>query len=137
MSLPIESQAKAKDEAGGTESVTADDLFLESLKCPTCGAEQVPSDTCRRCGSDLALMVTLIRENHRLRRRCLALLRQRRLLLASRLAQRCWELSSDASNARLLATCDLLRGDFNAAIRRLKKVQELVGCEPVRDRPEG
>ena len=132
MSLPIESQAKAKDEAGGTESVTADGLFLESLKCPTCGAEQVPSDTCRRCGSDLALMVTLIRENHRLRRRCLALLRQRRLLLASRLAQRCWELSSGASNARLLATCDLLRGDFNAAIRRLKKVQE-----PVRDWPEG
>ncbi len=120
MSLPIESQSKADDGSGCTESVIADGVLPDSLKCPTCGADQVPSNTCRRCGSDLALMVTLSRENTRLRRRCLALLRQRRLLLASRVAQRCWELSSDASNARLLATCDLLRGDFKAATQRLK-----------------
>jgi hypothetical protein len=42
-------------------------------------------------------------------------------MLATRVAQQCWELSADEANARLLATCHLLRGDFPAAIRTAMK----------------
>ncbi|MDC0934696.1 hypothetical protein OAS39_00315 [Pirellulales bacterium] len=65
----------------------------------------------------MSLVDSLAREIQRHRRQCLSLLSQRRLLLATRLAQECYELSASESNAKLLATCHLLSGNFAAATR--------------------
>ena len=107
--------AAAPDDASGAPE----------FSCPTCGAGQTLSETCRRCGSDLGLVVELQRENRRLRRRCLAYLRQRRLLPATRLAQQCYRVSSDDRNLGLLATCYLMRGDFASAVTVLARTGAL------------
>jgi hypothetical protein len=55
------------------------------------------------------------------RTECLALMRQRRLLRATRLAQDCLKLSDDDANRRLLSTCYLMQGDFATALRILAR----------------
>ncbi len=103
-------------DAGQAEPSAAGTPAEPSLVCPTCGARQVPADTCRRCQSDLR-MVLAVREQHdELRRRCLALLATRRLKRATALAQQSLELSCDDGSARLLATSYLLQGNFPAAL---------------------
>ena len=113
---PTSSNALSNEQQhGAAESLT--DGPRQSL---TCKAVQVPSSECRRCGSNLELLVTMLDENLQLRRQSLALLRQRRLMRATRIARQCWALSSNDDNARLLATCYLLQGDFSAAVQVLK-----------------
>ena len=85
--------------------------------CPVCGAGQTLSETCRRCRADLSLVVNVYSELAAKRARCLALVRQRRLFRATRLAKECLELSRDEANLRLLATCYLLQGEYAAALR--------------------
>lgn len=119
MSNPTSPNALSNEQQhGAAESLT--DGPRQSLTCPTCKAVQVPSSGCRRCGSDLELLVTMLDENLQLRRQSLTLLRQRRLMRATRIARQCWALSSNDDNARLLATCYLLQGDFSAAVQVLK-----------------
>ncbi len=90
---------------------------VDDFACPVCGARQALSESCRRCRADLSLVVGVYSEIATKRARCLALVRQRRLLRATRLAKECLELSRDEFNRRLLATCYLLQGDFAAALR--------------------
>ena len=90
---------------------------VDEFACPVCGARQALSETCRRCRADLSLLVGVYSELAAKRARCLALVRQRRLMRATRLAKECLELSRDEPNRRLLATCYLLQGDFAAALR--------------------
>ena len=90
---------------------------VDDFACPVCGARQALSEDCRRCRADLSLVVGVYSELAAKRARCLALVRQRRLLRATRLAKECLELSRDESNRGLLATCYLLQGDFAAALR--------------------
>ena len=87
------------------------------LRCPTCGARQAWSDTCRRCKCDLSLLHQLQQRLRLLRRRCLSQLRDRRLDGALDTARRCYQLSTDAASARLLALCYLLNADWAGALR--------------------
>ena len=87
------------------------------LRCPTCGARQAWSDTCRRCKCDLSLVHHVQRRLRTLRRRCLSQLRDQRLTESLGTAQRCYELSAEAANARLLALCHLLNGNWVLALK--------------------
>lgn len=99
------------------ETREASNLAAADFTCPVCGARQALTDTCRRCRADLSLVVGIHSELADKRARCLALVRQRRLFRATRLARECLELSRDECNLRLLATCYLLQGDYAAALR--------------------
>jgi hypothetical protein len=94
--------------AGGT---------AEDLRCPTCGARQTePTDTCRRCKSDLRLLRAALEAYQRHRLDTLAALDAGRLEAALRHARRCHELRPGPESHRLLAVCQLLRGDWPAAL---------------------
>ena len=86
------------------------------LRCPTCGARQGWSDTCRRCRSDLSLLVSLADQWRRCRRQALAELAAGHLAAALELARRCHEIAPGAQSRRLLAICHLLREAWPAAL---------------------
>jgi hypothetical protein len=88
-----------------------------TLRCPTCGASQAWSDTCRRCRCDLSLLHGALRQVDRLRRRCLENLRDGRYDDAARAARRCCELDASADQRQLLAVAEFLRGRFEVAVR--------------------
>jgi hypothetical protein len=101
-------------------SIAADAASPERVQhemtCPTCGAAQVPADECRRCQTDLRMVRAVRREYGELQRRTLAHLRNRRLRRARQSAEQCREISGEESSIRLLAVCQLLQGDFAAAL---------------------
>lgn len=86
-----------------------------STRCPTCGAEQVRSDTCRRCRSDLRLLHLAADESRRLRRRCLKELRRDRPRVAVAYSRALSALNLEPDTLRLAAVCELLAGDFARA----------------------
>jgi hypothetical protein len=88
----------------------------EELCCPTCGARQAWSDTCRRCKCDLSLVLQLRQHLRRLRRQCLSDLRDDRLAQALATARQCYGTSGEDEDARLLAVCHLLNGQFAEAL---------------------
>src|SRR3954451_21132732 len=88
----------------------------ESIRCPTCGAKQGWTDTCRRCKSDLRLLHVALEAYERHRRSSLRDLDTGRLETALRHARRCHELRPGPESQRLLAVCQLLRGDWLDAI---------------------
>lgn len=88
----------------------------DELRCPTCGARQVWSDTCRRCKCDLSLVHQVQRRLRTLRRRCLSQLRDQQLEASLDTAKQCCELSAEAANTRLLALCHLLNGNWAMAL---------------------
>ena len=92
-----------------------DDLAT-TLCCPTCGAQQEWSDTCRRCKCDLTLLQAVEEAWREHRRRCLLLLRAGRLAEALQQARRGYALSADQRSARLLAVCHLVCGNWVRAI---------------------
>ena len=94
------------------ESARARDV----LRCPTCGARQGISDTCRRCKSDLRLLRSALEAYQWHRRASLLDLGAGRFETALRHARRCRELSPSPESHRLLAVCQLLRGDWFEAV---------------------
>lgn len=92
------------------------------LRCPTCGALQDWSDTCRRCRCDLQLVHRALRAVESLRRQCLLYLRDDRYEAAWAAAQRCCELDNCEENRQLLALVEFIRGDFPAAVHRARGV---------------
>jgi hypothetical protein len=86
------------------------------VRCPTCGARQEWSETCRRCKCDLGLLRLAEQAYRRTRLRCLRALEARRTSEALRQAHRCHWIRPGADSARLLALCTLLRGDWPAAV---------------------
>jgi hypothetical protein len=89
---------------------------VEELRCPTCGARQGWTDTCRRCKSDLRLLRSALEAYERHRRAALLALDEGRLEVALLQARRCHELRPGPESRRLLAVCQLLRGDWPAAL---------------------
>jgi len=89
------------------------------FRCPTCGARQVLTDTCRRCKCDLSLVVALHRRRVTLRRQCLQRLGRQQGSAAVRAAEELHALAPDADSTRLLAVARLASGDFAGALRTL------------------
>src|SRR5262245_9213347 len=85
---------------------------IEGLRCPTCGAQQGWSDTCRRCKGDLRLFRTALEAYQRHRRSGLWHLGDGRVEAALHHARRCHELRPGPESNRLLAVCHFLRGDW-------------------------
>ena len=96
----------------------------EGLRCPTCGARQGISDTCRRCKSDLRLVRSALEAYQQHRRSSLLDLGAGRLDTALRHARRCHELWPSPESHRLLAVCQLLRGDWYDAVEYARRVEE-------------
>lgn len=90
-------------------------MDAETLRCPTCRAQQPWSDSCRRCKSDLRLLREVAEACAALRRECLANLRQNRPQAALDPARRCVELCDNPETRRLLAVCELLNGNWASA----------------------
>jgi len=88
----------------------------ERMRCPTCRAVQEPSPECRRCKCNLSLLIATLDHQRALHRAVLRELRERRYAAALELARRRWTLSPDATAARLLSVCHLVRGHFQAAL---------------------
>jgi hypothetical protein len=86
-----------------------------TVRCPTCRAEQEWSDTCRRCKSDLRLLRALAKSYLQNRRACLEHLRQGRLREALHAARRCYQINADTESRRLLALTALQGGDWATA----------------------
>lgn len=104
--------------------MTEDSESTESkakLRCPTCGAAQVWSDTCRRCRCDLSLLLEALRGVGRLRRACLAALGDGRYDEAVAAARRCCRLDSRPENRQLLAMAEFYRGRFATAVRLVQR----------------
>jgi ribosomal protein L40E len=89
---------------------------VEELRCPTCGARQGWADTCRRCKSDLRLLRAALEAYEDHRRAGLAALEAGRLEAAQQHARRCHELRPGPESHRLMAVCQLLRGDWPGAL---------------------
>jgi hypothetical protein len=88
----------------------------EGLRCPTCGARQGWTDTCRRCKSDLRLLRVAFEAYERHRRSSLEHLNIGHLEAALQHARKCQELWPGPEAHQLMAVCQLLRGDWLDAI---------------------
>jgi tetratricopeptide (TPR) repeat protein len=88
----------------------------EDIRCPTCGARQAWADNCRRCKSDLRLLRSALQVYEAHRRRGLLALAAGRLDEALQHARRCHELRPGPDTHRLLAVCQLLRGEYARAL---------------------
>lgn len=90
---------------------------VDEMRCPTCGARQGGwVDACRRCKSDLRLLRAALAAYERNWRSALAALDEERYDEAAAHARRCLELRPGAESRRLLAVCQLLRGDWTEAV---------------------
>jgi hypothetical protein len=89
---------------------------VEELRCPTCGAWQGWVNTCRRCKSDLRLLRAALEADEGHRRAALLALDAGHLDAALHHARRCHELRPGPESRRLLAVCQLLRGDWAEAL---------------------
>jgi hypothetical protein len=87
----------------------------QELLCPTCGARQGWVNICRRCKSDLKLLRAALETHERHHRAGLLALDAGRLDEALRHARRCHELRPGPESRRLIAVCQLLRGDWTEA----------------------
>jgi hypothetical protein len=99
----------------------------DELRCPTCGARQARSDTCRRCKCDLRLLVAALESYDDHRRAGLADLDAGRLEMALGHARRCHELRPGPESSRLLALCRLLRGDWPEALAAAGRANDAKG----------
>jgi hypothetical protein len=97
---------------------------IKGLRCPTCGAKQAWTDTCRRCRSDLRLLCEALAAYERHRRSSLRALNAGRLESARWHARRCQELRPGPESQRLLAVCQLLRGDWLDAVDLAHAIDE-------------
>jgi hypothetical protein len=88
----------------------------DTVRCPTCRAVQPWSDSCRRCQSDLRMLREFASAYHRVRRSCLAHLRDGAPRAAWTDARACHALAPSDESLRLLAVVALLRGDPATAV---------------------
>ena len=88
----------------------------DTMRCPTCGARQEWSDSCRRCKCDLTLVRPLLQHRQRLRRAVLQALRDGRFADALTAAEHAYALQRDEDARRLLAVAQLLTGRYAAAV---------------------
>lgn len=87
------------------------------MRCPTCGAEQAWSDTCRRCRCDLRLLRAAEQAYQRHRRQCLDGLARGQIEIALHHASRTHRLKPSIESSRLLAVCNLLSERWPQALQ--------------------
>ena len=97
----------------------------DTVRCPTCRAEQAWSEACRRCKCDLRLLREVAEAGARSRNACLRNLRDGRLPEASHDARRFQALAANPESLRLLALVALRREDWPtaAAMARLASLE--------------
>lgn len=106
-------------------------MNAESMRCPTCRAEQPWSDTCRRCKCDLRLLRDVASEFVALRKQCLQSLQRNQLRQALEQARRCFALHADPETQRLLATCEFVNGNWAQALAHVEQMAaQARGPEP-------
>ncbi len=89
----------------------------QTLRCPTCGADQTASAECRRCKCDLTLVLAVRQQAQVLHEQVLRHLRDGRAGDAVDAAERRHTLSPDRTSRRLLAVSYVTAGNYEAAIR--------------------
>jgi hypothetical protein len=92
------------------------DTSAATVRCPTCGASQEWSDTCRRCKCDLGFLRDVARSYDLSRQRCFVALAASRPGEALRRARRCHWLRPGAESRRLLALSAMVSGDWPNAV---------------------
>jgi hypothetical protein len=97
----------------------------EPMRCPTCGAEQVWADACRRCRCDLRMLRAAEQAYQLHRRRCLVGLRNGRIEFARRQAQIANGLRPTSESCRLMALCDLLSERWLDAVQLARRATAL------------
>ena len=85
---------------------------------------QTPAETCRRCRSDLHLLVDTLDRYEACRIRCLESLRDGRHEEAGEWAGECLRLHVTEESRRLAAVSALLAGDWRAAVAQAKGAEE-------------
>ena len=95
-------------------------MTSETMRCPTCRAEQAWSDTCRRCKSDLRLLRDFAREYDARRTECLLLLRQNNAPAALEQARIAGAIHANDESRQLLAVCEFLNSNFSAAVSHVR-----------------
>ena len=85
------------------------------LCCPTCNARQAPSLECRRCKSDLSLVVAVHDQLRRLHATVLRQLAAGNYAEAVGTARSYWAISPNPLAARLMAVCCLLQTSYSEA----------------------
>jgi hypothetical protein len=116
--LDAVSERALESESGtSADSVTAWSKIPEpsSMCCPTCRAKQAWSDTCRRCGSDFTLLRRFAARARWYREQCLLAIHTSDDKTAADYARALYDLTPDASAAKLLAVCLVQIGDFDGA----------------------
>ena len=88
----------------------------DEVICPTCGARQRWSDTCRRCKCDLRLFRAVAAAYNRHRWLCLKLLTSGLSRPALQHALHCQRLSPGGESSRLVAICHLLLDQWAEAL---------------------
>jgi hypothetical protein len=99
------------------ESATLSSALDETMCCPTCNAEQIWSDVCRRCRCDTSLLHQAWQRHQFARLACLNALRTGRFTEACRCAQQQHEIAASSQSARMLAVCHLLAGNWQRAFQ--------------------
>jgi hypothetical protein len=97
----------------------------EQMRCPTCGAEQVWGDSCRRCRCDLRLLRAAEQAYRRHRRRCLDGLQSGQIEMAREDAQKTYRLRPAGGSCRLVAVCNLLSERWFEAFQLAKRADAL------------
>src|SRR4051812_19781859 len=87
-----------------------------TVRCPTCRLTQEWSETCRRCKSDLRLLLEAAESARRARQRCLKVLRAGHRREAFRLARHYHWLRPTADSRRLMALTAFMCGDWANAV---------------------
>lgn len=87
------------------------------IRCPTCRATQIPADTCRRCRSDLRLLVSTLEWYAWCRTQCWEALDRGNPVVARQWAEQCLAMRACEESLRLAAIAALRAGDFAAAAR--------------------
>jgi hypothetical protein len=93
------------------------ELPENTVRCPTCRAQQVWSETCRRCKCDLRLLYEAEQSYRNSRTRCLNALHAGRADAAMVEAQVCLRIRPDEEARKLLAVSALMTGDWPTAIK--------------------
>lgn len=101
----------------GTGTGLGGGLLDRKTRCPTCGASQDWSDTCRRCKCDLGPLLELARAHDAARRAALADLRANRPAAALVHARRALRLVPGPDAARIAAVAALLAGRWAEALK--------------------
>lgn len=97
-------------------------LTSETMRCPTCGAKQSWSETCRRCGCSLDLLQDIRASYLEQRAACLQAMQGGQWTQAHWYARQCWRIDPREDAGKLLIVCGLKLGLDSEAWSLAKRV---------------